>query len=312
MINWNCVVWNFQVNVSDLGETVEFDSPRAGGRYRITGTAEHRLRQACGEAKESQLSATEFVLASNLSGIVPVITTESIERVLQTKLPSFEVRAQRLLQHIMNSVTSLSDVWSFHAENKYCHALCGAWIHHDVEYFLDYLKDKGLISLGKTVNGPIRVSVRPEAHIYMDGQATELIGDQVFVAMWFGEEIRPIFDAAIAPAITRAGYRPKLITDTLHNRNINTEIVGEIRRSKVLVADFSCPPDQPRGGVYFEAGFAVGLGIPVIWTCRESSRNDLHFDTRQYNHILWSTGEELARDLENSIRANVGQGPNSK
>ncbi len=34
---------------------------------------------------------------------------------------------------------------------------------------------------------------------------------------------------------------------------------------RFMIADFT----GHRGGVYFEAGFAHGLGIPVIWTCRE-------------------------------------------
>ena len=37
--------------------------------------------------------------------------------------------------------------------------------------------------------------------------------------------------------------------------------------------------------VYFEVGFTKGLGIPVIWTCREDDFDDLLFDTKQYNHI---------------------------
>ena len=39
----------------------------------------------------------------------------------------------------------------------------------------------------------------------------------------------------------------------------------QIRKSKFLIADFT----GQRGGVYYEAGFAYGLGLPVIWTCRK-------------------------------------------
>jgi hypothetical protein len=64
----------------------------------------------------------------------------------------------------------------------------------------------------------------------------------------------------------------------------------------------------PRGGVYFEAGFAQGLGIPVIWTCRSDQISHVHFDTRQFNHILWTTPEDLKVRLFNRIGAVVGLG----
>jgi hypothetical protein len=56
-----------------------------------------------------------------------------------------------------------------------------------------------------------------------------------------------------------------------HLNKVDDVIVAEIRRSRFLVADFTCEPGKVRGGVYFEAGFARGLNIPIIWTCRDTS-----------------------------------------
>jgi hypothetical protein len=52
-----------------------------------------------------------------------------------------------------------------------------------------------------------------------------------------------------------------------------------------------------RPGVYFELGFAMGLGIKVIRSCREDEIDQAHFDTRQYNHIVWNTLGELRERL---------------
>ena len=64
----------------------------------------------------------------------------------------------------------------------------------------------------------------------------------------------------------------------------------------------------PRGGVYYEAGFAQGLNIPVIWTCREDRMDRVHFDTRQYSHILWTGPQDLRQKLRNKIGAVIGYG----
>lgn len=58
-----------------------------------------------------------------------------------------------------------------------------------------------------------------------------------------------------------------------------------------------------RGGVYFEAGFALGLGIPVIYLVDQSDLNEIHFDTRQYNHIVYEN--DLYERLKHRIEATV-------
>jgi hypothetical protein len=69
---------------------------------------------------------------------------------------------------------------------------------------------------------------------------------------------------AIEAAVTRAGYRPMRIDGHEYIGGIMDEIIARIRESRFVVADLT----HNRGGVYYEAGFAFGLGIPVIPTCR--------------------------------------------
>lgn len=103
-----------------------------------------------------------------------------------------------------------------------------------------------------------------------------------------------------------AGYEPLRIDQKEHVNKIDDEIVLEIRRSKFLIADFTCERGNPRGGVYFEAGLAFGLGKPVIWTVRADLIDDVHFDTRQYNHITWSEPAGLRDALRKRIGAVIG------
>jgi hypothetical protein len=62
-----------------------------------------------------------------------------------------------------------------------------------------------------------------------------------------------------------------------------------------------------RSGVFFEAGFGMGLGIPVVWTCRKDFTDELgnHFDTRQYNHLIWTDAADLKAKLRFRIEAAV-------
>ena len=132
---------------------------------------------------------------------------------------------------------------------------------------------------------------------------------QAFVAMWFDASMTDAYENGIDPGIRDTGYEPLRIDRKDHNNKIDDEIIAEIRRSRFLVADFTQDEEGPRGGVYYEAGFAYGLNIPVIFTCREDAIDKVHFDTRQYNHITWKTPEELRTRLSQRISATIGDGP---
>ena len=132
---------------------------------------------------------------------------------------------------------------------------------------------------------------------------------QAFVAMWFGKSMDEVWRKGLQPAIRDAGYEALRIDQKEHLNKVDDEIIAEIRRSRFLVADFTQGETGPRGGVYYEAGFAHGLNIPVVFTCRKDALEKIHFDTRQYPHIVWKTPEELRDSLAERISAVLGDGP---
>jgi hypothetical protein len=123
--------------------------------------------------------------------------------------------------------------------------------------------------------------------------------------MWLTDEMNPVYESGLAPGIRNAGFSPMLIPKKEHANKIDDEIIAEIRRSAFLVADFT----GHRQNVYFETGFAAGLGLQVIWTCRKDHIPALHFDIRQYNCIDWKDQAELAQRLQRRIEALLGRGP---
>lgn len=176
----------------------------------------------------------------------------------------------------------------------------------EFQHFLRTLVARGLVSVrgdfqGSRADQYFRLT--PEGW----AKAEQLIraqphSTQAFVAMWFTKTLKPAWERGFEPALRASGFNPVRIDLVQHNSKIDDVIISEIRRSGLLVADFT----GNRGGVYFEAGFAMGLGIPVIWTCREGDIGKVHFDTRQYSHVLWNDPADLREKLEYRIRATVG------
>lgn len=123
-----------------------------------------------------------------------------------------------------------------------------------------------------------------------------------FVAMKFGDKLLDkAYTDAMIPAIEEAGYKPIQMAFEEHNNNIMDEMVACIRKCRFVVADLSFQNQN----VYFEAGFAQGLGIPVIYTCHEYHVEQIKFDTQHTNQIRWTEIEDLRVKLKNRILATI-------
>jgi hypothetical protein len=186
--------------------------------------------------------------------------------------------------------------------------LAAAWAKNHQEFvfiFQKYLHESTGLLGGARVNG--WNTITPKGWNFLENLTTPSSNSSTaFVAMWFDESVHPAWLHAISPAIDEAGYRPIRIDKVEHNNRIDDEIVAAIRACKFIVADFT----GQRGGVYFEAGLAQGLGKQVIWLCRKDELDKVHFDTRQYNFIRWQADNlpQLKADLKNRIEATIGKG----
>lgn len=297
------------------GDGREVMSPRAGGRYRITGSALAVLR---GLSPLQRAKLTRWIVDSNrIQGEPPEVTTEILNRACSLPELTVAQRMDRLLAHLANSGVrpGVRLTWlgthqvtpeTVRARMEAL-AVLDAIDESELPAFRGLLEDAGL--LRNDSNSP---SITAAGYARMDELRRGVIPtNQVFVAMWFSAPMSEVYDTAIAPAVMATGFSPLRIDRKEHDNRIDDEILAEIRRSRLLVCDFTSGTVKlegktitiPRGGVYYEAGFAQGLGIPVVWCVREDQIGDVHFDTRQFNHIVWKDAEDLRRRLINRIRA---------
>lgn len=123
-----------------------------------------------------------------------------------------------------------------------------------------------------------------------------------FVAMAFRPDLDSAFNDGILPAIETDCALKAIRVDREHFQDkICDRIIVDIRRAQFVVADFT----YHRGGVYFEAGYALALGRTVIWCCREDQFEQRHFDTHQYQYIVWREPTDLRLKLRDRLRALV-------
>ncbi len=171
-----------------------------------------------------------------------------------------------------------------------------------VQFMLDLLKESKLINpqsnyVGSMYVEPIQLT--PEAYSRIEQlEKNNSHGKDVLVAMKFGEETKNLREA-IRKGILEAEYNPIFIDEVEHNDFITPELLKYIRDSKFVVVDLS----HQNNGAYFEEGYAMGLGKPVIQLCK--SDVTLHFDIAQKNTIMWNSEDEISLKLKNRIIATI-------
>jgi hypothetical protein len=270
------------------------------GKYVLDGPTESDFRD---KAVKSPGAISGWVRRQNVVGVVPRIDGKLAAAVRALKKPPFKVRAERYLVTAAGKCSKLTDEFLPNSSD-----LIGASYSDDdaeVTIVRKYLEEEQFIFFMEA-GGPYRITAR--GYIACDELAAKRAAStQGFVAMWFAAKMDGVYESGLKVGIENAGYAPMIIRNKEHTNKIDDEIVAEIRRSAFLVADFT----GHRGGVYFEAGFALGLGRPVIWTCNFNEISKLHFDIRQYNCIDWSEPADLAARLQKRIEALLGRGPHT-
>jgi len=130
---------------------------------------------------------------------------------------------------------------------------------------------------------------------------------RAFMAMQFNDPaVQDAFENCFKPAAADAGFDLRLVTDGQGAGLIDDHLRVAIRAARFLVADLT----TGNRGAYWEAGFAEGLGRPVIYVCRADVFNDTdhqhrpHFDTNHLNTVLWSPDrlDVARRRLADTIR----------
>ena len=172
---------------------------------------------------------------------------------------------------------------------------------NEAKYMLDCLKKRGLIEYVfiSSDEEAVEITITPEGYARIDElQKYSAHGRNVLVAMQFGEDTKNLREA-IRQGVKDAGYYAVFIDEVQHNDFITPELLKYIRDSKFVVVDLT----HKNNGAYFEEGYAMGVGKPVIQLCQRNQK--LHFDIAQKNTIMWDVEDNIPVQLCNRIKATI-------
>jgi hypothetical protein len=288
-------------------------SLRTDGEYRISGSLAATIQQ---NTPSEKARITTWIVDQRRSGEkAPMVTSYVADEIVARRPLRMSERKQRFFLFALHRETQPQDVFRLSNEAGADNGPIAAWTEcsddRQVQGIIGLLEEEGLVRTGWS-GGSQNVTITAKGFERMEAlESGAAPTRQAFVAMWFDPSMDAAFEHGFDPAIREAGYKPHRIDRKEHSNKIDDEIIAEIRRSRFVIADFTCGITSAndklvaaaRGGVYYEAGFAQGLRIPVIWSCRWDCIEHVHFDTRQFNHIVWDNPADLRSKLLNRIRA---------
>lgn len=279
-----------------INDTYEVKCQRCGS-FSIT---EETLKNRIPDEKKYQLSA--YCRRTHKGSISPTITTKTVDDFIRS-LPQYTVpeKLDNLLEHLGRmSPEEFGKPSDFDPDTDYPLLIMRG--PAEARSYVAVLASRDYVTQTNPPVVRMRGWERLE-EIKRSGRQS----DQAFVAMWFDKSRDEVYENAIKPAIIDAGWKPLRIDRHEHVNRIDDEIIGQVRRSRFMVADFT----GQRPGVYFEAGMVLGLGRTVIWMCNKSELegDKPHFDVRQYNFIAYESLPDAKKRLYRRIVAEEGEGP---
>lgn len=311
-----CAIWNVEANEAPrtTGHFRDIASPRVGAQYRVVGSVEPALDNL---TLEQRMSVSRWIMQQQELGVsLPQLNSSSLKEATTLPKLTFSDQVRVVLLYIAKRLTRLDAIFLVYlstpvvAETGALLSLANLHDLKELNHLLWVMRDMELLQDSNTTGGKWEIGLTLRGWQRVEELGTRAIDPmQAFVAMWFHPTTDAAYREGIAPAITDAGYKALRIDNTEHINLIHDEMIAQIRRSRFMVADFTCEAEKVRGSVYFEAGYALGREIPVIWTCRQDVQQDLHFDTRPYSYIFWKDTKELHDRLVSRIGAVVGDGP---
>lgn len=131
-----------------------------------------------------------------------------------------------------------------------------------------------------------------------------MTSNSVFLVMSFKKEYIDLYDA-YTDVCKEFGFKTVRTDQVTSLERITPRILDGIRHSAFVMADVT----EKSLNVFYEIGFADGLGRPVIITAREGT--ELPFDIKDNPIVFWSTLNELKQRLQPiiaEVKTKLGRG----
>lgn len=237
-------------------------------------------------------------------------------------LPSPAMQAENLIRFVGDEVSHSGEKITNLPLHVY--AVMGAGSYQSAIDLAKELWERGLLRLNPKgtsaiiAGSPIAMSIPTDINLSLDGweryeaeKRGKFSGNYGFIAMQFGDPGLDDFVRDVVKPIVKEGIDYNLVDmrDVAQAGIIDDIMRVQIRDSAFVIADLT----HDNHGAYWEAGYAEGLGKPVIYICERTKfeRDGSHFDTNHCTTVPWSNDdpERFRKELIATLRRSLDLSP---
>lgn len=244
------------------------------------------------------------------------ITNERLNALETERLPSPKVQAVNVVRYIGDEVSQSGGAIGKFPSNF--HVIIGAFDQESAISLVKELQQNPILKIARTseVIGPRREMPFAGVDLTLDGweqyeaeKRGAFAGNYGFLAMQFGDSGLDAFVRdVLKPAVNeKTGHELVDMRDVGRAGIIDNIMRVQIRDAKFVIADLT----HDNHGAYWEAGYAEGLGKPVIYICEKKKFDEkkTHFDTNHCTTVPWSRDDEegFRQDLIATLRRSLGE-----
>ncbi|MBE9489462.1 MAG: hypothetical protein IMY67_04130 [Bacteroidetes bacterium] len=235
-----------------------------------------------------------------------------IEKIIQShKLPTPKVLLDNLILWLGNKLSGFGDKYEIKNITSIA-AEVGALNEDALYQIIEEAQNQNLlkeaIKLQRDSLGTLVVSLIGSLELTYRGwdyyeaiEKGEIESKLAFMAMPFGnDELDNVFVKYWKSAVEDSGFTLERLDEKATAGSIDDRLRQTIRRSSFII----CELTNANNGAYWESGFAEGIGVPVIYTCKEENhKNDSHFDVNHHLCIIWNDNNltEKSKELSSVI-----------
>jgi hypothetical protein len=194
-------------------------------------------------------------------------------------------------------------------ELTYPHGLLYACCWQEGLVVLNYLEEMNYIRWMRYKNYYSEVHLTMAGYDYVDRMRKGLAADAkvAFLVCRFNDTMDDVYDNVYQPAGSSQELSCPIhrVKDVDHVDRIDDRILNMIEGATIVIVDLT---DAKRNfNVALEAGYAMALGKPIIWTMRKTKgKINLPFDIHTHNLMTWERGEDgTYGDFLNRLRARM-------
>jgi len=287
----------------ETDDVLYYDCPRCGA-YGLTQEAVAILPALVGDDPRNMATIAFALRRMEVSQEWPLISADVLQRIIATTpLPSALEQADNLVRWLGDNV---SPGELAHLNYVPHGAIVGAHSENGFGFVVRGLIGGGLLEGSLVQSGAAVTLTFSGWQRFQELKVGAPSGRKAFMAMLFGDAVLDrIVREHFVPAVADTGFELRRIDDELRAGLIDDQIRVDIKTAHFLIADLT----HENSGAYWEAGYAEGLGKPVIYTCEKSvfQGKSTHFDTNHRLHVLWDEQDvkDTLRRLKATIRATI-------